>query len=107
MARLEIQREESPYKLSIEELTCPDGDKARWFEQLVVRQREGVEHGVRPRNPRLLGYSLRKLWVSKVWNYYLNGRSFSRKERRVIEGTVRSGKEYHTHSTHCKLRKDG
>jgi len=77
MARTEIQKEENPYKLSTEELTCPDRGKAEWFEQLVVRRREGVEYGIRPSNLRLLSRNLRKQRVSKVWNYYLNRRSFS------------------------------
>ncbi len=107
MAKAEIQREENPYKLSKEELICPDTHKMEWFGRLVVQQREGIEHGVRPRNPRLLSHSLRKQWLGKVWNYFLNRSSFSQEERRIIKRTTGSGREYHTRPTHRKLGKDG
>ena len=87
---------EDSFKLSIEELTCPETGKEPWFEQLVARQQEGIKMGFRPQNPRGLGLSRRRTWRARVWNPYFAKPSFSEEERRVIARTREPGQEKHT-----------
>lgn len=73
---IEKKKKENPYRLSIEELSCPDKpEQGAWLDRLIKRQREGVDHGVRPQNPRWLTPPARRKWLSRVWNYYLSHRS--------------------------------
>ncbi len=93
------KRPENLYKLSLEELTCPSRGKTTWFEQLASRQLEGIEMGFRPQNPRGLGRGLRKKWLTKVWNVYLSGTSFSNEELRIIRRTRGPARGRHTGSS--------
>jgi len=67
--------EENPYIFSKEELTCPKGvsveERDAWFKHMVTRQREGIDHGIRPQNLRGLPKSFKKAWQSRVWGYHI------------------------------------
>lgn len=94
---------ENSYELSLEELTCPDTGKAEWFENLILRQREGVDNGVRPQNPRGLGKSRRTRWRGQVWNYYIKNRP--KMDRQVISDTTKPSRNIHTGSSRTFIKR--
>lgn len=86
MARLEKAPEENPYYLSIEKLTYPGTRGKGWLKKLAARQREGIDHGVRPQLPRDLPSDLMEKWRKRVWKYYVEKQP--PEVRQAIKNTV-------------------
>lgn len=92
MVETERATEENPYHLLKEELTYSGARGRGWFKKLVAKQREGIDHGVRPQLPRNLPSDLMEKWRKRTWKYYVDQQP--EEVRQAIMETVDSEVEW-------------